>query len=371
MFSKSYYFNYCHKIINEHDRQHNIVICKTKNMNNINNFPNNNEKKNCQEPFSKKLQNGNNINSLFSQSYPSNTNEEYKTININSEINLNDNNINNIPFSYEKDDNSEKEKFIFSGNNNIRLNSTDNIDTFNNHSQHKNINFNNYNPNRNRKKFSNRKNFRNNNYRHNNHYYNNNNNRRDFYNYNRKCYKNFRNRNRNIPNNIKNNNTNFNINNNTQTININNNENTFTNPNIKTNINTNNEDTNDAFVDLACNLMLDRIIGMHISYLFWDDEEDDDVFFNNLGLSVFPLNLVFSESNGVDKKILNNLTKTIIDDKIKLNQDRCVICLDDYKNGDEVIKIPCLHVFHYKCILEWFNNKNFCPICKFELKEDC
>ena len=175
-----------------------------------------------------------------------------------------------------------------------------------------------------------------------------------------------------MPNNIQNNNLNFNINNNTQTININSNENTFTNSNINANINTNNEEVKDAIADLACNIMLNRIIGKQINYLIWDDdEEDDDIFFNNLGLSVFPLNLVFSDSNGVDKKILDKLTKTIIDENFKLDQDRCVICLDDYKNGDEIIKIPCLHVFHSKCILEWFNNKNFCPICKFELKEDC
>ena len=178
MFSRSYYCNYCHKIINENDRQHNMVICRTKNMSNINKFPNNDEKNDCLEPFSKMLQNENKINSLLSQNYPSKANEEFKTLNANSDIKLNDDNINNIPFSYKNDDNSEKEKSIFSGNNNIRLNSTNN-NISNRHSNHKNINFNNFNPNQNRKKFSNRKNFRNNNYRYNNNYYNNYKNRRN------------------------------------------------------------------------------------------------------------------------------------------------------------------------------------------------
>ena len=180
-----------------------------------------------------------------------------------------------------------------------------------------------------------------------------------------------------MPNNIQNNNINksdiFSIHN-SQNVNINNNNDTdtFTNRNININIDNSNEDQiieNESFSELASQIFLNRIVGKHISYLF-EEDDDDDSFFNNFGLRLIPISLVFTDSNGVDKKILNNLPKIIIDNETKLEQERCVICLEDYKKGDEIIKTPCSHVFHSKCIIEWFNNKNYCPICKFELKDD-
>ena len=69
---------------------------------------------------------------------------------------------------------------------------------------------------------------------------------------------------------------------------------------------------------------------------------------------------------------MNNLPKTEFDDingkKIKPN--KCLICLDEYKKGDELTKIPCNHWFHSKCILTWLDQEYNCPICNFELKEE-
>jgi hypothetical protein len=39
----------------------------------------------------------------------------------------------------------------------------------------------------------------------------------------------------------------------------------------------------------------------------------------------------------------------------------CIICLED--NIDCKL-IPCHHIYHWKCIFEWFKNKNECPICR-------
>ena len=43
------------------------------------------------------------------------------------------------------------------------------------------------------------------------------------------------------------------------------------------------------------------------------------------------------------------------------------ITVTGFKNGDEVIYLPCLHVFHKNCLLEWFRRHDDCPICKFKL----
>ena len=51
----------------------------------------------------------------------------------------------------------------------------------------------------------------------------------------------------------------------------------------------------------------------------------------------------------------------------------CVICMEEYKETDEVIELPCneKHFFHSKCITDWLNSNNSCPLCKKPItKED-
>ena len=81
------------------------------------------------------------------------------------------------------------------------------------------------------------------------------------------------------------------------------------------------------------------------------------------------MNNMGNMNQGIEPNLLNNLNVTIIQDvsKLEKEKDNCVICLENYKNGDKVIYLPCLHVFHKDCLLEWFRDHNFCPICKFKM----
>ena len=91
---------------------------------------------------------------------------------------------------------------------------------------------------------------------------------------------------------------------------------------------------------------------------------------DNMGMNMNDVNNMNDDmNNGVSPDILNNLMVTKLDDASKLSDDKknCVICLEDFKNGDEVIYLPCLHVFNKDCLLEWFKGHDYCPICKFKL----
>ena len=70
-----------------------------------------------------------------------------------------------------------------------------------------------------------------------------------------------------------------------------------------------------------------------------------------------------------DQQILNELPETKIDDVSKLDAEKrnCVICLEDFKNGDNATVLPCIHLFHTDCIKNWLKTQNCCPICKFKL----
>lgn len=42
----------------------------------------------------------------------------------------------------------------------------------------------------------------------------------------------------------------------------------------------------------------------------------------------------------------------------------CIICLETYKDTDQVMELPCSHVFHPLCLVKWIDRKTQCPLCK-------
>jgi len=47
--------------------------------------------------------------------------------------------------------------------------------------------------------------------------------------------------------------------------------------------------------------------------------------------------------------------------------DACSICLVSYSTGDEIMQMPCGHIFHRPCISTWMNGHSDCPLCKANL----
>ena len=91
---------------------------------------------------------------------------------------------------------------------------------------------------------------------------------------------------------------------------------------------------------------------------------------NNSGQMMNSMNdMINNVNNGVDPNILNNLEVTRIGDISKLNEEnkKCIICLENFKEGDEGIFLPCFHLFHKDCVNEWLKSHNDCPVCKFKL----
>jgi hypothetical protein len=76
-----------------------------------------------------------------------------------------------------------------------------------------------------------------------------------------------------------------------------------------------------------------------------------------------------SYEHPTDEQIINELPETQIDDVTKLDPEKknCIICLEDFKNGDKATVLPCIHLFHTTCIQNWLKTQNTCPICKYKL----
>ena len=52
--------------------------------------------------------------------------------------------------------------------------------------------------------------------------------------------------------------------------------------------------------------------------------------------------------------------------KTEYGTDECQICLD-LLNG-HALTMPCGHVYHMNCVLDWFNNSMTCPCCRQKFK---
>ena len=57
----------------------------------------------------------------------------------------------------------------------------------------------------------------------------------------------------------------------------------------------------------------------------------------------------------IDEKIANN---------INIENNKCIICLNNYMIHDKISYLSCLHLFHSRCIKEWLKISKKCPLCK-------
>ena len=53
-----------------------------------------------------------------------------------------------------------------------------------------------------------------------------------------------------------------------------------------------------------------------------------------------------------------------------INIKSCPISLVDFEIGEEIIKLPCSHIFSLNSLEEWLKEKQTCPVCRHELKKD-
>nr|XP_043625066.1 probable E3 ubiquitin-protein ligase RHY1A [Erigeron canadensis] len=49
------------------------------------------------------------------------------------------------------------------------------------------------------------------------------------------------------------------------------------------------------------------------------------------------------------------------------DQDECAVCLDKFKVGDKLERLPCAHRFHSVCLLPWLESNAHCPCCRMSV----
>lgn len=58
--------------------------------------------------------------------------------------------------------------------------------------------------------------------------------------------------------------------------------------------------------------------------------------------------------------------------RVKRNMDddneKCTICLCEFENGEDVRRLPCMHLFHINCVDQWLVTNTKCPICRVDIE---
>ena len=122
-------------------------------------------------------------------------------------------------------------------------------------------------------------------------------------------------------------------------------------------------------------------------------DEDDNINFENLDNFMKEVDNILNEYNHIrveienlinnlneinknkvgpiNNKLLYKLIIKKIDDINKLHEEskKCIICLEDFINNDIVIYLPCFHVFHKICLMQWIKKHATCPLCKLNINE--
>lgn len=45
----------------------------------------------------------------------------------------------------------------------------------------------------------------------------------------------------------------------------------------------------------------------------------------------------------------------------------CELCLMEYEVGDELLRLPCMHLFHAACVAPWLQKMYTCPVCQTDI----
>ena len=82
-------------------------------------------------------------------------------------------------------------------------------------------------------------------------------------------------------------------------------------------------------------------------------------YFNNLSKN--------KDNKKIGKEDKLSKEKQFLEFKIlgDLENNECIICLDNMKKDDDIIIIKCGHKYHKTCLMKWFNKKKICPECDF------
>ncbi|KAJ9141304.1 hypothetical protein P3X46_031852 [Hevea brasiliensis] len=102
------------------------------------------------------------------------------------------------------------------------------------------------------------------------------------------------------------------------------------------------------------------IAQIHQLVAYDDDGDDDDDYDSN------PL----MEDVGTipaSKASIDGLTRRRFHRRSHDPGVTCVVCLEELEEDDDLIELPCSHLYHEDCIVKWLLSSHLCPLCRHQM----
>ena len=102
-----------------------------------------------------------------------------------------------------------------------------------------------------------------------------------------------------------------------------------------------------------------------------DDDDGDDDSVPPEGASYEELLDWEQKRNQGTNPLLASLIDVFPEAKATANDvdKQCMICLDNYAVGDDILTITCLHRYHKSCVTPWISSSPICPVCKADVRD--
>ncbi|KAJ8627891.1 hypothetical protein MRB53_021198 [Persea americana] len=81
-------------------------------------------------------------------------------------------------------------------------------------------------------------------------------------------------------------------------------------------------------------------------------------------------NVGFSAVPATEAAIATTLSAKIFKKDVQQSKESCTVCLEELVEETQLNQLPCLHLFHRDCIIQWLRQSNCCPVCRFKVQEE-
>lgn len=130
---------------------------------------------------------------------------------------------------------------------------------------------------------------------------------------------------------------------------------------INTESSFNESNFNNAMINRLTSMITNRIINNNNSFFPLNSGSNVSDILQNSLYQKNPYKKVTSSKGLLELKIIKFKD-------CECNTKECSITQDKFKEGEEIIQLPCKHVFDKDAILTWLKEEsNSCPVCRYEL----
>ena len=63
-----------------------------------------------------------------------------------------------------------------------------------------------------------------------------------------------------------------------------------------------------------------------------------------------------------------HMVQVTAEDLLEETNKECLICLSEQEIGSYSVKLPCGHLYHRPCLVEWLEKHCTCPVCRYEIE---